>query len=383
MTKRLFPVMSWLDDSPRANVIKVGIVVMGVEFAIMVFIEGMFQPLFGKNVSPLFWEFFDPILLSVIAAPVLQIWVLNPMKEQEKELRIAAVAFESQNGMLITDPKGLILRVNPAFVRMTGYKPEEVIGRTPAVLKSGRQDPLFYRTMWETLKENGYWYGEIWNQRKNGQIYPELLTITAVTDADGSVIHYIGDFSDISESKENEVEIRRLAYYDPLTNLPNRHLLEVLMAQAMVATKRNQTHGAILVINLGRSDLTNDAMDNQQWDQLLVEVAHCVRSTVRGNDTVARHSAAEFAVLLEDLDKEESVASARAEQIGEKLRFAIDALFGLSGNEYSCKLSIGATMFSPSDSFEVLLANAELALCEAKKSDQGATRFFNPAMRSL
>ncbi len=380
MSTRIFPVFPWLGDSPRANVIKVSLVVLGVEFAIMAFIEGVFEPLFGKHVSPIFWEFFDPVLLTLIVAPVLQTRVLRPLQEQERQLRVAAVAFESQNGMVITDSEGVILRVNPAFVRMTGYKPEEVIGQTPAVLKSGRQNALFYQTMWRTLNEKGYWYGEIWNKRKNGQIYPELLTITAVSDTDGSVIHYVGDFCEISENKVNEVEIRRLAYFDPLTSLPNRHLLEVLMAQAMIAVKRNKTHGAVLIVSVSRSDLTNTALGRDQWDGLLVEVAHCIKSVVRGNDTVARLNDEDFAILLEDLDKEENGATARAEQIAEKLRLSVDALFGLSCNESSYKLSIGAAMFNSSDSPGDLLADAELALCEAKKQTQGATHFRKSMM---
>ena len=377
---RLFTMIPRLGNSPRANVIKVSLVVLGVEFAIMVCIEGVFEPLFGTQVTPIFWEFFDPILLSIVVAPVLQIWVLKPLKEQEKELRVAAVAFESQTGMLITDSKGKILRVNPAFVRMTGYKPEDVIGQTPAVLKSGRQNALFYQTMWEALNERGYWYGEIWNKRKNGQIYPELLTISAVTDTDGSVIHYVGDFCEISESKVNEVEIRRLAYFDPLTNLPNRQLLEVLLAQAMLAAKRNKTHGAVLVIGMDKPDSPCNAVSNDHWDELHVEVAHCIRSAVRGNDTVARHDVEDFVVLLEHLDEEEGIASIRAEQIAEKLRLSVDAFFELSGDKYACQLFIGATMFSSSDSLDDLFSNAELALSHARAKKHGTTRFFKSTL---
>jgi len=138
----------------------------------------------------------------------------------EEELRIAAVAFFSRNGMLITDPKGVILRVNAAFTQVTGYSTEEVIGKTPALLHSGRQSLLFYQQMWDTLKEKGCWQGEIWNKRKNGQIYPEMLTISAIYATEQHVTHYVGSFSDITESKEAEAEIHRLAYYDPLTKLP-------------------------------------------------------------------------------------------------------------------------------------------------------------------
>jgi diguanylate cyclase (GGDEF)-like protein len=236
--------------------------------------------------------------------------------------------------------------------------------------------------MWGTLNEKGCWYGEIWNKRKNGQIYPELLTITAVTDDAGTLIHYIGDFCEISENKLNEVEIRRLSYFDPLTNLPNLHLLEVLMAQAMLVAKRNLTHGAIFVISLNRSESVGNTFGNSNWDELRIEVANCIKSAMRGNDTVARHNVEDFVVVLEHLDLDESVAAVLAEQVAEKLRLSISTFIELSDYQFSHKLFIGATLFSSSDSFNELLANAELALCDAKKNSRGATRFFKSPMHS-
>jgi PAS domain S-box-containing protein len=163
----------------------------------------------------------------------------------EDELRIAAVAFESQNGMVITDPNGVILRVNSAFTRLTGYSTAEAIGRTPALLQSGRHDKLFYQRMWDALRKKGGWQGEIWNKRKNGQIYAEMLSITTIVTPDRGITNYVANFSDITENKEAEAEIHRLAYYDDLTKLPNRRLLQDRLSQAVAATSRSGRYGAI------------------------------------------------------------------------------------------------------------------------------------------
>ncbi|MBW8066787.1 MAG: PAS domain S-box protein, partial [Ferrovum sp.] len=154
-------------------------------------------------------------------------------KRIEQDLRIAATAFETQEGIVITDRNSRILRVNRAFTNLTGYSAAEAIGRTPAILKSGRQDDVFYRNLWETLVRDKYWQGELWNRRKNGEAYPEWLTITAVTNEEGQVTHYVGAFSDISIRKAADDKIHQLAFHDPLTNLPNRSLLRERLLQAM------------------------------------------------------------------------------------------------------------------------------------------------------
>jgi PAS domain S-box-containing protein len=196
---RLFFFLPKIGNSPSGLVIKVGLVVLGGELVIMVLIRGFLEPFFGRNIPPIFWDFFDAFVLTAIVAPALQMWILRPMREHEKDLRIAAVAFQTENGMLVTDADGVILRVNPAFSRKSGYTSEELIGRTPAILNSGRQDALFYKSMWKMIEEKGYWFGEIWNRRKNGQVYAELLTITAIFTPEGTVSNYLGDFAEISE----------------------------------------------------------------------------------------------------------------------------------------------------------------------------------------
>jgi diguanylate cyclase (GGDEF)-like protein/PAS domain S-box-containing protein len=265
---------------------------------------------------------------------------------------------------------------------MTGYTAQEVVGRTPALLKSGRQDLLFYQQMWGALKEKGYWYGELWNKRKNGQIYAELLTITAIRTREGTISHYIGDFSDISESKDAAAEALRLSFYDPLTELPNRRLLQERLARALVASKRSRGHGALLVIDLDNFKQFNDTRGHDVGDLLLVEVAQRLRAALREVDTVAHQGGDKFMLLLDDLGPLESGATVRTEQICAKLRGAMDGLLAIDGSDYQCRFSTGVAVFGPDDDVESLLKHADLALYAAKKEGGNMLRFFDPALQS-
>ncbi len=299
-----------------------------------------------------------------------------------EELRIAAIAFASQGGMVITDPQGVILRVNPAFTRLTGYSAEEAIGQTPALLKSKRHDPLFYQRMWDSLIGNGYWQGEIWNKRKNGEIYPELLSITAITTPDRGLTHYIGSFYDITESKNAEAEIHRLAFYDPLTHLPNRRLLQDRLTHAIATSERSRRYGAICFIDLDNFKALNDTRGHDAGDLLLVEVAQRLRMVVRESDTVARQGGDEFVVLLENLDADMHEATAQAKLLGEKLHSAIEKPFNLRGHEYHCKISTGISLFHGKDTAEELFKHADLALYQAKNAGRNGLRFFDPGMKA-
>ncbi|MDO8925797.1 MAG: EAL domain-containing protein [Sideroxyarcus sp.] len=307
---------------------------------------------------------------------------ITERRQAEDELRIAAVAFSSQSGMIITDAKGYIVRVNPAFSRLTGYSAEEAIGKRPSLLKSGRHDELFYQRLWSVLQEKGYWQGEIWNKRKNGQIYAEMLSITAILAHDGRPTHYVGSFTDITESKMAEAEIHRLAYYDALTRLPNRRLLQDRLSQAIAATTRSGMYGAIFFIDLDNFKALNDTRGHDVGDLLLLEVAQRLRATVREGDTVARQGGDEFVVLLEDIGTEPGDAAAQAKQVGDKLHEAIGQPFLLNGYEYICKLSIGVSLFHEQDTVEELLKHADLALYQAKNSGRNTLRFFDPAMQA-
>jgi diguanylate cyclase (GGDEF)-like protein/PAS domain S-box-containing protein len=374
---------------PLIAVIKMAFVILGVELSIMLMIEGVFIPNFGSVFPLIFWEFLDPVALTIIVAPVLNILVLRPMREQQlkleqqkDELRIASVAFESQNGMVITDPAGVILRVNSAFVKLTGYSSEESIGHTTAMLKSGRHNSLFYQQIYNDLKESGIWQGEIWNKRKNGKIYAEMLNITAIISPERGITHYVGSYSDITLNKEAEAEIHRLAYYDPLTKLSNRRLLQDRIGQALAATGRSGFFGAIFLIDLDHFKELNDTRGHDVGDQLLVEVAQRLRSKVREVDTVARQGGDEFVVLMEDLSKDEDAAVIQARQLAHKLRETIDTPFTLSGYEYHCNFSIGISLFHKQDAVEDLLKHADLALYQAKSAGRNTFRFFDPAMQA-
>jgi len=300
----------------------------------------------------------------------------------EDELRIAAVAFSTQNGMAITDPNGVILRVNPAFTRMTGYSAEEAVGQTTALLGSGRHSPLFYQRMWQAIKDDGHWQGEIWNRHKNGKIYAEMLNITAIVTPDRGIAYYVANFSDITDDKEAEAEIHRLAYYDALTSLPNRRLLQDRLGQAVAATARSKLYGALFFIDLDNFKALNDTRGHAIGDLLLVAVAQRLRAVVREGDTVARQGGDEFVVLLEDLGADTHEAVALAGHLGEKLRAAFDQPFTLKGDEYHCQLSIGVRLFHVGDTVEELFKHADLALYQAKNAGRNLLRFFDPAMQA-
>lgn len=308
--------------------------------------------------------------------------LVTERKQAEDELRIAAVAFSSQNGMVITDPRGVILRVNPSFTRLTGYPAAEAIGQTPAVLKSGRHDQLFYQRMWHSLLEKGYWQGEIWNKRKNGQVYAEMLTITAIITPDGTITHYVASFTDITKDKQAEAEIHRLAYYDALTSLPNRRLLQDRLGQALAGAARNGLFGAVFFIDLDNFKALNDTRGHDVGDLLLIEVAQRLRSRVREGDTVARLGGDEFVVLLDGLSADANEAATLAKQVGDKLREALDHPCRVDGHDYRGKLSAGVCLFSKQDTVEELFKRADLALYQAKNAGRDRLRFFDPAMQA-
>jgi len=301
----------------------------------------------------------------------------------EEALRIAAIAFESQEGMLVTDPASVIVRVNQAFTRLTGYSAEEVVGRTPALLKSGRQDSDFYRRMWALLKEKKYWQGEIWNRRKDGRLFAEWLTITAVCDPDGAVTHYVGAFSEITRNKEAEAEIHRLAFYDPLTRLPNRRLLYDRLGQAMAASARNDRYGALLFLDLDNFKNLNDTRGHDVGDRLLVETARRLQANLREGDTVARLGGDEFVVMLEGLGSNAREAVVLADLAGENLRRVLAQPFVLDGFEYHGTSSIGVGLFRGHEvTVDELLKHADLAMYQAKNAGRNALRFFDPAMQA-
>jgi diguanylate cyclase (GGDEF)-like protein/PAS domain S-box-containing protein len=307
---------------------------------------------------------------------------ITQRKRDEQELRIAATAFESEEGMIVCDANEVILRVNRAFTVMTGYRADEVLGKSPRILKSGRQNHAFYRQLWETLARDRYWQGEMWNRRKSGEIYPVWQTISAVTAPDGRVTHYVSAFTDISSRKEAEEQIRNLAYYDPLTQLPNRRLLIERLQLALMASARNRRHGALLFIDLDYFKILNDTEGHDVGDLLLIEAARRLRSCVREGDTVARLGGDEFVVMLEDLHENVQEAIGQAEIVGEKIREVATHPYSLRDREYHGTLSLGVSLFRDHhETVDELLKRADVAMYQAKSGGRNTLRFFDPQMQ--
>ncbi|MDD5296853.1 MAG: EAL domain-containing protein [Rhodocyclaceae bacterium] len=308
---------------------------------------------------------------------------VSAWKRAEEGLRIAAVAFESQEAMMVTDANSVILRVNQAFTRVTGFEADEVIGKTPAVLSSGRHDKSFYLRMWQALREQGFWQGEMWNRRKSGKIYAEWLCISVVCAPDGRISHYVGTFSEITQNKEAEAEIHRLAYYDPLTHLPNRRLLQDRIGQAMAGSSRSGHHGALLFLDLDNFKTINDTRGHEVGDQLLIETARRIQAGVREGDTVARLGGDEFVVILEDLSNEAQNAALQAGLVGEKIRDALAQAYFIGEQRHHCSASLGVTLFQNHlEPVEMLLRHADLAMYKAKEAGRNTLRFFDPAMQT-
>lgn len=308
---------------------------------------------------------------------------ISERKQAEEALRIAAIAFESQEGIMVTDAHGVIKRVNNAFTRLTGYSAEEVAGQTPALLSSGRHDKDFFQDMWATLNKQKYWQGEMWNKRKNGRIVADWLTITAVTAPDGSITHYVGTISDITSNPESLAEIHRLAHYDFLTQLPNRRLLLDRMKQALAASSRSKHYGALLFLDLDNFKNLNDTRGHYIGDLLLVEVARRLNANVREGDTVARLGGDEFVLMLENLSEDVQEAASQAGLVGKKVCDAIASSYMLEGLELRCTTSIGVGLFfGHKASVDELLKHADFAMYHAKKEGRNSMRFFDPEMQA-
>ncbi|MDE2092836.1 MAG: EAL domain-containing protein [Burkholderiales bacterium] len=317
--------------------------------------------------------------------PVLRITItdIGERKRAEAELRLAATAFESQEGMMITDAQGVIARVNTAFTRITGYSAVEAVGRGARLLQSGRHDAGFYAQMWESLHRNGTWQGEIWNRRKSGEIYPQWLTITAVPDDDPAVVRYVGTMQDISLRKAREEEIARLAYYDPLTGLPNRRLMKDRLHQALAISARSQREGALMFIDLDRFKAINDTLGHAQGDVLLQRVAQRLTGCVRAGDTVARPGGDEFVVMLAaDLSTAPVQAAGQAQLVGEKILAELHRPYLIGGHRWHGSASIGIALFGEHViTVDELLRRADQAMYQAKAAGRNTLRFYDAAIQ--
>lgn len=307
---------------------------------------------------------------------------ISERKLADIHLRIAATVFESHEGMLVTDANCQIVSVNRAFAKITGYAQDEVAGKNPRILSSGRQDRQFYEAMWDSIMQAGSWEGEIWNRRKNGEVYPAMLTITAVKDDQDVVLNYVSTMTDITINKAVADEIKSLAFYDPLTQLPNRRLLMDRLSHALTTSMRKKQHGAVLFLDLDHFKTLNDTLGHEVGDLLLQQVAERLLANVRETDTVARLGGDEFVVIMENLSHKDVDSAAKVEVASIKLLAAVSAPYQLESSLYYSSSSIGVTLFGGERiTADEVLKQADIAMYQAKSDGRNAIRFFNPTMQ--
>ncbi|MEI8117896.1 MAG: diguanylate cyclase [Methylophilaceae bacterium] len=311
---------------------------------------------------------------------------INERKETENETRISAIAFNTQAGISITDANKYIIRVNPAFTAITGYSEDEVLGRTHTMLSSGIHKKEFYEAMWASISRLGFWEGEIWNRRKSGALYVEKITITAIKDGAGEVTNYLSNFIDITQQKDLEDQVHHLAFYDALTNLPNRSLLNDRFTQGIAMCKRSRCYSALMFLDLDNFKPLNDLHGHMVGDLLLTQVADRLKKCVREMDTVARFGGDEFIVLLSELSPDKSDSMAQAKAIAEKIRSSLEKPHLLNMHtegapsfkvDHCCTVSIGVLVYFHNEvDQQVLLKHVDAAMYEAKNTGGNQMRFY-------
>jgi len=307
----------------------------------------------------------------------------------ESRLRLFKTALNSvANGIVITDTHAHIQWVNPAFTQLTGFSLEEALGHNPGeLLKSGKHDTAFYQNMWETILSGQTWHGETVNRRKNGSLYDEALIITPVTDKDGTIQHFVAIMQDITERKQAEEQISNLAFYDALTQLPNRRLLNDRLEQTMAASKRSGRYGALMFLDLDKFKPLNDTYGHGVGDLLLITVAYRIIGCVRKTDTVTRFGGDEFVVMLGELDVDKAESRAQASIVAEKIRATLAEPYVLKIQqegkaettiEHHCTSSIGVALFISHDaSAEDIIKWADMAMYQAKDGGRNRVHFFD------
>ncbi len=306
----------------------------------------------------------------------LQEEIAERERAEEKLLLSAEVFDNTVEGIIITDVETNILAVNRAFTQVTGYREEEILGHTPQVLKSGRHEADFYAGMWKSLEQSGKWIGEIWNKRKDGEIYPERLTIGVVKGPSGEVRHYVGVFSDISDIKRSQERLDFLAHHDLLTNLPNRLLFSDRLNQGIARAHRNGRRLAVLFVDLDHFKNVNDTLGHDLGDELLKKVAGYLSDHVRTSDTLARIGGDEFILLLDDVEEPRY-----AGVVAEKILALLSQAVTVSGYEIYVSASIGISFF-PDDGNDAatLVKNADTAMYYAKTHGRNSYHFYSSEM---
>jgi diguanylate cyclase (GGDEF)-like protein/PAS domain S-box-containing protein len=308
---------------------------------------------------------------------VVGAWLdVTVLKQAQAQLRLTSQVFESsQEGIVITDADNCLLSVNRAFTEITGYTREEVIGRDPNLLASGRQDKVFYEAMWRAIRLQGYWQGEVWNRRKNGEVYPEWLSISAIRNAEGQITQHIGILTDISSSKNAEEKIRVLSNYDTLTQLPNRVLLQDRARVALAAAQRSQTQVALMYVDLDRFKNINDSLGHAIGDRFLLEIATRLSTHLHPDDTVCRPGGDEFICLLPNTDYQ------GAAHVAQRILAIVAEPLLIDGQRLSLTASIGIALFPDNGTDLARLSQcADSALFRAKAQGRNSFQFFAQQM---
>ena len=328
-------------------------------------------------------DFVNVVSKNGIVSELMGVMIdVSTERKAEEQTRLAATTFETHEGITITDANAIVLKVNKAFTRITGYTHEEAVGQHISFLKSGRHDALFYSDLWNQLIESGKYEGEVWNRRKNGEFFPEWITITAVKDNNYVITNYVGVFSDITAKKASEDEIRSLAFYDPLTNLPNRRLLLDRIQQEILETKRNHHFGAVIFLDLDRFKILNDSLGHHIGDELLIQVSERLQSVLRKNDTASRLGGDEFVVLLPLHEECAEGAADKAINVAEKIRVLLNKPYPLQNNEQTFSCSLGVAIFSrENDEASHVLQQADTAMYISKDRGKNCISFYHSSMQ--
>ena len=300
-------------------------------------------------------------------------WDITEKKQAENQLRQSAAVFQSTaDGVIVTDIDSNIIAVNKAFTEISGYSEEEALGKKPSFRRSERQDESFYKKMWVDIYSNGRWQGEIWNRRKNGEVYPEWMTISTVRDNEGNIGNYVAVFSDITNVKRSQMQLDHMAHHDPLTDLPNRTLLDDRLSQIIHRARRHDSNIGVLFIDLDRFKNVNDTLGHPIGDILLQDVAKRLQGLLRGQDTVARLGGDEFIILIEDMDKPEL-----AETVATKVIDALSRPFSIQSHELYIGASIGISIFpDDGDDAATLIKFADAAMYRAKDQGRNTYQFY-------
>jgi two-component system CheB/CheR fusion protein len=302
---------------------------------------------------------------------------ITAIREIEVRLQLATQIFsQGSEGIIITDENNRIISTNKAFEHITGYKEADVLGKNPSVLSSGKQNHIFYKEMWRTLSSNNQWEGEIYNRRKNGEIYPQHLSISCVLDDRENLTYYIAIFNDITHKKQIEQEIHQLAFYDPLTNTPNRHLLRDRLTQAIGNSIRENSRFCLMFLDLDHFKEVNDTLGHAAGDQLLIEVSRRLESQVRDKDTVCRFGGDEFVLLLSEINRDDATSKASA------ILTEILKPYVIQNQILTISTSLGIAIYPEDGSnYSELLKNADTAMYQAKENGRNSFRFFRQEMQ--